>query len=408
MKYLILGASAAGISCAKTLRALDPRGEITIVSADHQIYSRCMLHHAIGEEKGAAELNFAGDDFFSKYNISWIKGTRVQELNTEEKTVQLENEDIVSYDKLLIATGAHAFIPPINNLREGKGVYPLRNIEDALTIRERAKKVKNVLVLGAGLVGIDAVMGLINHGVHVTVVELGDRILPMQLDKLAASNYEKLFQKKGVTFHTGVGVQEVELDEENWVKAVKLQDGRRINCEMIVAATGVRPNIDFIEEDTIQTNRGILINDRCMTNVADVYGAGDVCSTSPIWPMAVKQGIVAAYNMTGTEKRLEDFFGLKNALNFLGLQTVSLGMTEPPDDSFSVILQQYKDNYKKVICKDGMIYGAILQGDISYCGVLTYLIKNKIDISHISKDIFDIEYSDFFKIKENGEYEYAV
>lgn len=408
MKYLILGASAAGISCGKTLRELDPNGEITVVSADNRIYSRCMLHHMMGGEKSVEELNFAGDDFFSRYNISWIKGTRVQKLKVEEKTVQLENGNILSYDKLLIATGAHAFIPSISNLREGKGVYPLRNLEDALAITERAKKVKDVLVLGAGLVGIDAVMGLIKHGLHVTVVEVGDRILPMQLDKLAASNYEKLLKMKGVTFYTGIGLQEVELDEENWVKAVKLQEGRRINCEMIVAATGIRPNIDFIEKDTIKMDRGILINDRCMTNVEDIYGAGDVCSTSPIWPIAVKQGIVAAYNMTGTEKRLKDSFGLKNSLNFLELQTVSLGLTEAPDDSFTVMLQHYKDNYKKVICKDGVIYGAILQGDISYCGVLTYLIKNKINISHIDKDIFDIEYSDFFKMKENGEYEYAV
>ncbi|SNS77597.1 Pyridine nucleotide-disulphide oxidoreductase [Anaerovirgula multivorans] len=408
MKYLILGASAAGISCGKTLRELDPNGEITVVSADNRIYSRCMLHHMMGGEKSVEELNFAGDDFFSRYNISWIKETRVQKLKVGEKTVQLENGNILSYDKLLIATGAHAFIPPISNLREGKGVYPLRNLEDALAITERVKKVKDVLVLGAGLVGIDAVMGLIKHGLHVTVVEVGDRILPMQLDKLAASNYEKLLKMKGVTFYTGIGLQEVELDEENWVKAVKLQEGRRINCEMIIAATGIRPNIDFIEKDTIKMDRGILINDRCMTNVKDVYGAGDVCSTSPIWPIAVKQGTVAAYNMTGTEKRLEDSFGLKNSLNFLELQTVSLGLTEAPDDSFTVMLQHYKNNYKKVICKDGVIYGAILQGDISYCGVLTYLIKNKINISHIDKDIFDIEYSDFFKMKENGEYEYTV
>lgn len=408
MRYLILGASAAGINCAKTIRELDSHGEITMVSEDKYIYSRCMLHHIIGEMRTIEEMSFAEDKFLENYKVNWIRDTRVEKLNSYDKKVLLDNGESIGYDKLLIATGASSFIPPVKNLREGKGVYGLRNIEDALRIREDAKKVSSIVVLGAGLVGIDGIVGLLEQDVNLFLVEMFHRILPMQLDEVSALRYESLFEREGVTIYTGVRAEEVILSKDNRVTGIRLGNGKVIDCGMIVVATGVRPNVDFIEDNTIKINKGIVINSRSETNISDVYAAGDVTGESPIWPLAVKQGITAAYNMVGIKKELEDSFSLRNSMNFLGLVTVSLGLIEAPDESYSISVETYGDNYKKIIHRDGIIYGAIIQGDISYCGVLTYLIKNKINISNIDKDIFDIDYSDFFSIKENGEYEYVV
>ncbi|AOY77738.1 NAD(P)/FAD-dependent oxidoreductase [Clostridium formicaceticum] len=408
MKYLVLGASAAGVNAAKTLRELDADGEITIVSKDNHIYSRCMLHHIIGEKRNVEGLNFTEKDFFENYDIKWKKGVLAKKLNIHDKTVLLDNEESLSYDKLLIATGSSSFIPPVKNLREAKGVYGLRNIEDALMIKEEAKNVENVVVLGGGLVGIDAVVGLLEQNVDVSLVEMADKILPLQLDQYASSRYEDLFKSEGVSIFTGRSVKEAVLDEAGNVKAVRLDNGMLIKCEMVIVATGVRPNTNFIEENTIELDRGIVVNHRCETNIEDIYAAGDVCGKNPIWPLAVKAGIVAAHNMVEQKTDLDDFFGLKNSMNFLGLQTISLGLIDAPDESYEVCMQQYKDIYKKIILKDGIIYGAILQGDIAYAGVLTYLIKNKVDISQINKDIFEISYADFFSIKENAEYQYAV
>ncbi len=408
MKYVILGASASGVNCAKTIRKLDPNGQITMVSKDENIYSRCMLHHVIGEKRSIEGINFVEEKFSENHKITWMKSVKAIKLNIIDKKVVLDNGETLEYDKLLIATGSSSFIPPVKNLREGKGIYGLRNIEDALTIKEEAKQVKDVVVLGGGLVGMDAVTGLLEHDINVSLVEMSDRILPMQLDKRSSSKYEKLFEKEGVRIYTCVSAEEVILDEENRVKAVRLSDGRLIGCEMIVVATGVRPNVDFIADNTITLDRGIVINCKGETNIEDVYSAGDVTGKSPIWPIAVKQGIVAAYNMVGERKEVEDFFSLRNSMNFLGLQTVSLGLIETPDESYNISTQEYEENYKKIIHKDGIIYGAMIQGDISYCGVLTHIIKNKFSISHIEKDIFDINYSDFFGMKENGEYEYNI
>ncbi len=408
MKYLILGAGAAGINGAKTLRELDPEGEITVVSKDTEIYSRCMLHHVISEKRTVADLNFAEGDFFEKYQVAWENDAIAKELDTGERRILLNNGKSLHYDKLLIATGSSSAIPPLKNLREGRGVFGLRNLEDALAIREAAKKVKSAVVLGGGLVGLDALEGLLGEAIDITVVEMANRLLALQLDHVAAKKYEQLFKSKGVNILTGRRIDEVLLDGSGAVRAVKLDDASLINCEMVVVATGVRPNLDFIRDNTIALNRGILINERCETNVRDVYAAGDVCGKNPIWPLAVKGGIVAAHNMAGKTMVMDDAFGLRNSINFFGLETISLGLVEAPDDSYRVFSYKHKEVYKKAVYKDGIIYGAILQGDIAYSGVLTHLIKNKIVVSPKDKDIFDVNYADFFSVNEQGEYVYAV
>ncbi|MPW25858.1 NAD(P)/FAD-dependent oxidoreductase [Alkalibaculum sp. M08DMB] len=408
MKYLVLGASAAGINCAKTIRSLDKEGEITVVSKDDKVYSRCMLHHVVSGSRTIENLNFVSEDFFEKLDIHWMKGKNAKKLHIEDKKVVLDDESILSYDKLLIATGASSFIPPIKNLREGNQVVGFRDAEDVEMILQEYSHVKDIVVLGGGLVGIDVVSGLMAKKVNISLVEFADRILPLQLDKRSATTYEDLFKDNGVHIHTGVKAEEVLLDESNNVKGLKISSGEVIPCEMIIVATGVRPNLSFISENTVNIDKGIVVDEYCATNIADVFAAGDVCGTHPIWPLAVKQGITAGHNMVGKEKKLEDHFGFRNSLNFMDLQTVSIGIIEPVDDTYEEHIEEDGIEYKKIIVKDGIIQGAILQGDISYCGVITTLIKNKVDISKVNKNVFDINYADFFSVAEDGSYEYVV
>lgn len=405
MRHIILGASAAGISAASTIRELDEKAEIVVVSIDDKVYSRCMLHHLISGERDVKGISFIEEDFFEKNNINWIKGKRVVSLDSNKKILELEDGSI-TYDKLLIATGASSFIPPVKNLREGKNVFTLRNIEDAEAISDAGERYKRALIIGAGLVGIDAAVGLVKKNVKIDVVEMGSRILPLQLDTRAAAGYEKLLGERGVNIRTGVSLQEVLLNEDGFVKGAVLSDGTKLECDFIVAAAGVRPNVDFLKDEAIEINRGIVINEKCETNLRDVYAAGDVCFTAPIWPIAVKQGRAAGFNMVSGGMLLDDNFGFRNSMNFFGLETVSLGMVDAPDESFSVEIFERKGIYKKIIHKYGIIYGAILQGDISYCGVLTYIIKNRINVSNIKKNIFKINFADFYDIGDNGEFRY--
>jgi NAD(P)H-nitrite reductase large subunit len=406
VKYVIIGASAAGVNAARTLRELESSSEITIISKDKEVYSRCMLHHIISGGRNLEEITFVDKDFFLKYNVNWIKGKDVVEINVANKELILEDNSVEQYDKLLIATGASSFIPPVKNLRAAKGVYSLRNYDDVLNIEDGIRKSNNTVILGAGLVGIDASIGLMERGIKISIVEMGDRILPLQLDKKSADKYQKLLKDKDIDIYTSIKLEEVILNEDGSVHEVKLSDGTLIECDMIVVAAGVRPNVSFIKNKSIKIEKGIVVDAMCSTSEQDIYAAGDVTFTAPIWPIAVKQGIVAAYNMVGHRKTIVDSFALRNSMNFLGLECVSLGMIEAPDNTYTVDIIETDKVYKKVIHKDGIVYGAIFVGDISYCGVMQQLIKNKIDISNIKKNIFKIDYSDFFSIKEDGQYKY--
>ncbi|MEN8076720.1 FAD-dependent oxidoreductase [Clostridioides difficile] len=407
MRYVVIGASAAGISGAKTLRELDKNSEIVLISKDENVYSRCILHHYISNHRDVDALNFTSKEFFEENNITWMKGLEVKSLNDKEQVLNLSNGETLNYDKLLVCSGASAFIPPVPGLREGNNVVGLRNLEDAVLIKEQAKKVKNVVVLGAGLVGIDAVSGLLGQGLNISLVEMSNKILPLQLDKHASDVYEKKFTEEGVSLKLDVKAEKLLLDENNNPKALVLNTGEEVPCELVVVATGVRSNVAFMESSNVECDRfGLIIDAKGQTNIENIYGAGDVTGRNPIWPTAVKEGIIAANNILGKDSVMTDFFGSKNTMNFVGIATMSLGMVEPADETYMVETQVEGDNYKKIIHKDGKIYGAIIQGDLSYAGVLTQLIKENIDVSKVTKSLFDIDYADFFNIEKNFEFSY--
>lgn len=407
MAYVIVGASASGINAARTLREHDKDAEIILISKDDHVYSRCILHHFLDGRRDIEDLDFTPDNFFEMYKIKWIKGVEVIGIDIKEKLLKLSNEDNLRYDKVLLATGSSSFLPPIENLRSANNVIGLRNLDDAIKIKNIARKVKNVVILGAGLVGVDALAGLLDYNINITLIEMGDRLLPLQLDKYAANIYEERLKKEGVNLKFGVRAEKVIVDDENNPISIKLNTGEEVPCELIIACTGVRSNVGFLKDSGIECDKfGLIINAKGETNVRDVYGAGDITGRNPIWPTAVKEGMIAANNMVGKETFMEDYFGSKNTMNFCGVATMSLGMVVKPDESYEEITDIDGKDYKKIIYKDGAIYGAIVQGDLSYVGVLTQLIKQKINVDRVKKPLFDIDYSDFFNETENLEFVY--
>ncbi len=407
MAYVVVGASAAGINAAKTLREINKDIEIILVSKDEYVYSRCILHHFLDGRRDIEDLDFSPGEFFKKYDIKWMKGVEVTGIDTKEKKLKLDNGEDLPYEKVVLATGASSFLPPIENLRTANNVIGLRNLDDAIRIKEIAPKVKNIIILGAGLVGVDAMAGLLDYDAKVTMIEMGDRILPLQLDHYAANVYIERLKEEGVDFRFNVRAEKVIVDENNNPVAIKLNTGEEVPGELIIACTGVRSNVGFLEGSGIECDKfGLIFNPKGETNVKDVYGAGDISGRNPIWPTAVKEGLIAANNMCNKDIYMEDFFGSKNTMNFCGVATMSLGTVIKPDDTYEESVEIKGKDYKKIIHKNGTIYGAIVQGDLSYVGVLTQLIKDKINIDRVKKPIFQIDYSDFFNEKENLEFVY--
>ncbi|MCF0105279.1 MAG: FAD-dependent oxidoreductase [Holdemanella sp.] len=409
MKYVVIGASAAGTNVVRKLRELNPDAEIVMISEDTTIYSRCILYHHLKGERDLEGLNFVGPDFEKRMNINWIKGVKATGVDTDSNVVFLNNGEEVTYDSLCIATGSHPNFFPIPGLREGKNITGFRNFCDVEFIEERLDKANNIFIMGAGLVGIDVIAGLVKYGKNITLADMGPYMLPIQLDEYAANVYGKMFEEKGVKQYYSMGAKEFVLDEEGNCYKVILNDGTEIPTDLVVNCAGVRSSVEFLQGSKLECDRfGLIFDETGRTNIPNVYGAGDCSGRNPIWPVAVKEGMIAAYNISGVPRKMDDFFASKSTMNFLGLASMSLGNPNRYDETHSVEI--YKDPkkkiYKKIVHKDGVIVGAILQGDLSYSGVLTQMIRRKIDITKVKKPLFDIDYSDFFHMDENFEFLY--
>lgn len=409
MKYVIIGIGAAGMTAARTLRELAPQDEIVMLSVDEKPHSRCMLHKYLSHERDADGLNFVPEDFFTENNIWQIPGQRVTKLDTRAKKVYYGTEGYAcDYDKLLIATGAESFIPPVGDLRTAPNVFGLRHLSDAKAIDEKARTAKKVVIIGSGLVGLDAAYGLLEQKKEITVVEMAERILPIQLDEKGAAEYQKRFEKAGCRFCLGRKGADTVTNEKGEITHVVLDNGEKLECDMVIVAAGVRSAVAGFEDSGLVIDRGIRVNDYMQTSEQDVYAAGDVTGLSGIWPNAQKQGRIAAQNMVlGNKFMYVDRFAAKNTINFFGLVSLCVGALNP-EEGDQVIARESRDQYERAIFRNHRLVGFLQQGDISHDGIYQYLIKNGIDLAGREEEIFSLSFADFYDVKENGEYIYSV
>jgi len=409
MRYVVIGSSAAGINAVRELRKTDRDAEIILVSKDRNIYSRCILHQYLSGERTLERLNFAEKDFDTVYNVNWMKGREAVSLRPGEHVLVLDGGEEITYDRLLVATGSHTFIPPIKGLAGATNYIGFRNIDDIEVLKEVPKTAKHIVVLGSGLIGIDCATGFLHMGVRVVLVDFAGWLLNKQLDERAAKTYIDAFRANGVEQYYGVGVSEVRVGGDHKIYEIELSDGTVLPCDFFVVTAGVRSNVEFLKDSGLELSKFGLVYDECgRTSDPDVFGAGDVSGLSPIWPVAVKEGMVAAANMAGRNQKMTDFFASKSTMSFLGIHTMSLGMVTPPDDSYRVDVYDKNGVYKKVVSRDGVIVGALLQGDLAYGGVLQQMIARKIDVRKVKKPLFEIDYSDFFHEKANLEFAYEL
>ena len=401
MKYVIIGAGAAGISAAKTIRE-NSDGEIVIISCDDAVYSRCMLHKFIGGQRDVAELSFIPENFFEQNKITWHSGVTVTSIDTFSKQVHFDGAT-ESYERLLIATGAQSVLPSIEGLQNAKNVFGLRHLSDAKSIRESASVSENIIIIGAGLVGLDAAYGLVELGKKPTIIEMATSILPQNMDARAAETYKVKFEETGCNFLLESKVTVVQTDSSGMVSHVRLVSGQELPCDMLIVAVGVQPSIDFLQDSDIACGRGVTVNKYLATNQEGVYAAGDVTGISENWPDAKRQGEVAALNMCGIPTSYNDAQVQKNTINFFNIPTLSVGQLVPCEGDVEES-REAEVCYQKVITRDNVPVGVILQGDISRNGFWQHMIKNKLSIAQIQKSIWKVSFADSYGLDENGEY----
>jgi NAD(P)H-nitrite reductase large subunit len=393
VKYLIIGNSAGGIGAAEAIREVDKTGTLAIVSDEpYPAYSRPLISEHLAEGRPLEKMLYRPADFYEKNKIKTILGDKVTRIDFSEHNIELASGRTIAWQKLLLATGGVPIVPRMEG-GDLKGVFTFTTLGDAEAIdgflRQRQGRIKAV-VIGGGLIGVSATEALLKRGVEVSMVEMKDWVLNTILDGEAASFEAEALVEAGVDIITGHTVARINGSLLGEVNGVSLDDGRSMPCDMVVIAIGVVPRLDLVSGNGLKTNRGIIVDRRMKTSVPDVYACGDVAEAydfvygenrvTPVWPNAYVGGRVAGLNMAGKKAEYEGGTAI-NALKYFGVNIVSAGMVNPPDDGYEVVVQRGDGVYKKVILKDGMITGMVFSGDIEKAGIIYNLMKDKVNVA---------------------------
>ncbi|MBT8763612.1 NAD(P)/FAD-dependent oxidoreductase [Desulfohalobiaceae bacterium Ax17] len=393
MKYVIVGNGVASIGAIEGIRRVDPEGPITVISEEEfKTYGRPLISYFLAGKVTGERVNLRDDSFYQDNKVDLKLGQRVSRVDPEKKTIYLENEEKIDFDKLLLATGGAPFCPPIPGA-DGQDIYFFTTLEHAQTLDGICKKLKRVVVIGGGLIGLKAAESLFDRGVEVSIVELAPRILSAAFDDVAGNIVANRLKKLGFNIFCNTTAKEIKRETDGRVKGVLLQDGEFLEADAVVIAIGVVPNVSLAKEAGINVNRGIVVDEKLMTSAPDVYAAGDVAEAldflwkeprvTPIWPNAYAQGFIAGQNMAGVDREYAGGLAM-NSIGFYGLPTISVGIANPPEEQGYEVLtfvDEEKEVYRKLVFKDDKLVGCVLVGDVDKAGRYTGYIRLQIPVT---------------------------
>ena len=361
-RYVIIGNGVAGDTAVEKIRNADPDGEITVFSQEpHPFYYRVRLPDLIADEVDLPRITLHDHDWYRKRNITLHLNERVQEVDMDSRMVKGAKGHDAAFDELLLATGARSFIPPVPG-SDKKGVYALRTAEDALEISANCRRTTSAILIGGGLLGLEAGYGLARRGLNVHVVEFFDRLLPRQMDPAGAKKLQKNLEGLGFSFYLGARSKEI-LGQEK-AEGLLLEDGREIPGGMVLFSAGIRPNLDLAQSMGLDTDKGVKVDDRMRTGLAGVWAAGDLIEHGGriygIWPAAKEQGNVAGRNMAGENVAYKGTV-MANSLKVVGVDLTSAGDIDP-DGKLKSATYEDDQNYRKIVIDNGRIAGFIFYG----------------------------------------------
>ncbi|MDV7339335.1 FAD/NAD(P)-binding oxidoreductase [Terasakiella sp. A23] len=387
--YVVVGAGPAGVQAVEHLRKQDATASILLVGGEPEPpYSRMAIPYLlIGKVSEDGTYLRRDENHYEALNIEYRHGL-VQKVDAEASALNMTDGSTISYGKLCLATGASPIKPPIPGL-DNKGVHHCWTLEDARKIIDLAHEGAHVVLMGAGFIGCIILEALALRKVNLTVVEMGDRMVPRMLNPTCGGLLKKYCNTHGVTVHTSTKITMVEPnpgDPEDTL-LVDLDNGEQIPAHLLVVAAGVRSNTAFLEGSAVEVDEGIKVDEHLQTAVSNIYAAGDVAqgpdfstggwSVHAIQPTASDHGRIAALNMVGKETPYQGSL-VMNVLDTLGLISASFGLWEgvPGGDS---VERLDEENYKYIRLEfDGdILVGAQTLGRTDHIGVLRGLIQNR-------------------------------
>ena len=390
MRYVIIGASAAGCKAAETLRRYAPDSPITVISEEAQpLYSRPLLTYLLSGEVSREKVWLQGQDYFKDWGLEPVLGEPVTRVDPEGHAVHLLGGRTLAYDRLLIASGAR---PRLLGLKgeDLAGVYTLRTLADWQRLEAGLPATGHVVVVGAGAVGLKTADALARRGLQVTLVARGSQPLSRVLDPAAASLLH--------TAITGMGIEiiyhswpEAIWGERGQVRALTLNEGREIPCQAVLFSIGVAPNVEFLAGTDLAGPEGIPVDQRCGTADPDIFAAGD-CAHSyhlltgkragyHIWPAAVAQGKIAGANLAGAGLTYDGLLP-QNSLSLRGFHIITGGLG-PQDTEDCEIVSAYnlaRSHYRRLAYRDGKLVGLTLVGAVEDAGIYFQLMAQQVPV----------------------------
>ncbi|MEG0658040.1 FAD-dependent oxidoreductase [Anaerorhabdus sp.] len=380
--YVILGGGVAAYNAAREIRFRNDTCKITMISEESYLpYNRPMLTKALLANFTENQMAIEKADWYKNNKINLKLNTKVLSIHPDKKEVILDNGETLTYDKCIYALGSTCFVPPIEG-HTLKQVIAIRGVGDVKQITELLPDTKHVVVIGGGVLGLEAAWEMHKTKCKVTVLELLPHLMPRQLDEGASTVLRKILEKNHIDLHTNVKIKRIAGTDK--VEGVELEDGTIIPADLVLISAGVRANTKIATDAGIEVNRAIIVNDHMETNIKDIYAAGDCAEYDNInyalWSEAVDMGIVAGANAAGDDKTYQTVLG---ALSFFGLNTnlYAIGDTgKNPDIQYKTVevSDTQKGTYEKLYFANNLLCGFILLGDLKKMKDLTnaYLAKS--------------------------------
>ncbi|MEM7800090.1 MAG: FAD-dependent oxidoreductase [Chloroflexota bacterium] len=390
-KVVIVGNGIAGVTAADHVRRRHPTCEIHLIGREsHNLYNRMAITKLIYGRSAMDGLYLLPDKWYKDYNITTWLNTHVKGIDTDAKKVHLGTGESLDYDRLILTTGSESWVPPIENYGKA-GCYVLRTAEDAMNIRHFIQKneAQHAVVAGGGLLGLEAAYALHKVGMRVAVLERGESLLRRQLDTSGGQILQSYLEGLGLQIVTNATAQSVH--GNGHIEKVELKDERKLPCDLLLVATGIRSNLSLPSEIGLDQNRGVIVDAGMQTSRTGIYAAGDVAEFDGkvlgLWTAAVNQAEVAAANAVAPVTKEEYTSTYEEIipvtmLKVVGIDITSMGdISEEEKDEIIAFKDDENHRYRKLLIKGGKIEGAILIGYSDEARGVSEAVKERIDIS---------------------------
>ena len=386
-KIVIIGAGIAGVSATEAIREKSASAEIVLISNDQIApYYRLNLTRYLAGEVDNNTLFLKPEGWYRENNIELRLKTEVDQIDRDNKKVHLKNGEAVGYTKLIIASGAHAFMPPFAGSNKDN-ISLLRHKRDADAILALINSGSKCVCIGGGILGLETAGALAQRGVDVTVIEGHGWLLPRQLNQAGGDILENHAASMGIKFIKQGKVKEFVGDESAY--EILLDSGESIQADFFIVSTGIRPNTYFARKAGLTVDRGVIVNDYLQASDPSIWSAGDACqhrgTLYGIWGPALFQGKIAGLNALGEGIEFEGI-PRSNMLKVLNFDLFSIGFVNPQDAGYEICEEICGSNYSYFVFRDNHMIGAITLGDSSLSAEIKHAIEKKTDFSDILSD----------------------